>query len=145
VDERRGDDPVVEDRPLPRQQILEEAVQRGHPLDQAGLDLGPLLRGDDAGDEIHREGPFNAPRGLPLLAVHGEGDPLAAERGVAETLTPGEFGGVELSQAINEGAVVRPDLQTVAVLEERLVEPGARVVVVQKLSRHPARRLQPRA
>ncbi len=58
--------------------VLEEEVERLHPLDEAGLDFGPFGRGDDAGHQVERKDAL----GALLVTVDGEGDALAEEGGV---------------------------------------------------------------
>ena len=74
-----GHDAVVDDGPLTHVEVVEEGVEGGDPLHQAPLDVVPLVGGDDAGQQVHREGALDAL----ALVVDGEGDALAAKGGVA--------------------------------------------------------------
>ena len=61
------DDAVLE-HPAGVVDVVEELLQRVHPLLDAGLDLGPLVHLDDPGEDVEREGA--------LLAADVEGDAL---------------------------------------------------------------------
>jgi len=58
--------------------VVDETVQRAHPLRQALFHLGPFVRRDDARDQVERDQAFVARvlrvRFFVLGAVHGEGD-----------------------------------------------------------------------
>ena len=73
----RRDDPVLQD-PLLVVDVVEEEIQRGDALDEAGLEFFPFGGGDDAGQEVERE---DALRALGI-AVNVEGDALPQEKGV---------------------------------------------------------------
>ncbi len=62
-------DPVGQDFPLVVD-VVQEHVQRAHALDDAGLDLLPLGRGDHAGDQVERQDAVD--RGG--VGIDGEGD-----------------------------------------------------------------------
>ena len=73
-------DAVADGGSLAGVEVVEEAVEDGDPLDQAPLDVGPLVGRDEARHEVHREGaldPF-------ALAVDGERDASGPERLVAQ-------------------------------------------------------------
>ena len=73
-DEPAGNDPGAHD--LARAvDVVEEPLERAHPLRDPALDQRPLRRGDDTGHEVERE--------RPLLTRVREGDALVAEHPVA--------------------------------------------------------------
>ena len=104
--------------------VVEEEVERGDPLDQAGLDLLPLARRDDARERVEREDPLRAL----VVAVDREGDALLEEQQfeAAELLV--EFLVPEHGQHVGHAAVVRTDL---AVLIDELIEEVGPFVVGQ--------------
>jgi len=79
-DELPGHDPLFQDL-LAVVDVLDEGVQRPHALGEAALDDAPLVGGQDARDQVEREGPVAA-----LGAVRSggvEGDALLDEDCVA--------------------------------------------------------------
>ena len=69
-DQRVRDDAVAEHLAL-AVDVAEEGLEGAHALDHAGLDVVPLVLGDQARHEVQREDP--------LLAGRGERDPLLQE------------------------------------------------------------------
>jgi hypothetical protein len=59
--------------------VVQEAVQRRHALDQALFQMGPLARRDDAGNQVERDQALGARTVLVLGAIDREGDPHAAK------------------------------------------------------------------
>ena len=59
--------------------VVDEAVERRHALHQPLLHALPLVRGDDARDQVERNQPLGAGAVLVLGAVDGKGDAHAAE------------------------------------------------------------------
>ena len=55
---QRGTMPSCSAARSPDVEVVEEAVEGRDPLDQAALEVGPLLGRDDARHEVHREGPL---------------------------------------------------------------------------------------
>ena len=121
-DEPPGHDPGAHD--LARAvDVVEEPLERAHPLRDAALDQRPLRRGDDARDEVERE--------RPLLARVRERDALVAEDPVAGRAPLVE---VLLRQGLHvfvERAVVEPG---VAVRVEHLVPGVDRFVRVEEIA-----------
>jgi hypothetical protein len=60
------DDGVTQARPS-AVDVVQECLEGAHPLANARGQVVPFDRGDDARDEVEREGPF--------LTAEGEGDP----------------------------------------------------------------------
>src|SRR5207342_672472 len=56
--------------------VVQEEVERAHPLDQATLESIPLRAGNHARDQVEREDPLEPL----LLSVDREADPLVHER-----------------------------------------------------------------
>ncbi len=71
-----------------------------------GLDLAPFRAGNDARHQIERENAL----GALLVAVDGEGDALAQERGVDGRAALVEFLLVEILKALEERRIVGPHL-----------------------------------
>ena len=131
-DEAHRDDAVFHRRPLADVEVVEEHVQGGHSLREALLDVRPLLGGDDARHEVHREGPLE-PR---VLAVDREGDARRPERRVAEPLAPSELIGTERPEPEGELAVVGTHL---AALVHELVEEALVLIAPEQRGHDPAR------
>ncbi len=74
-----GWDHTGADDVLPVVDIVDEAVQRRHPLAQAALERCPLAGGEDAGNDVERDGPLGAAVGLVFFTVNGERDAHAPE------------------------------------------------------------------
>ncbi len=123
------DDAVVHHGLVTDVEIVEEAVEGRHPLDQALLEVGPLVGRDDPGHEVHREGALHAL----ALAVDGEGDPSLTEGGITDPLALGQLVRREAGQASDEGFVVRTGD---AVGADGLVEERSWVVPVEQTRRH---------
>jgi len=68
-DQGGGDDFVLQNL-LPVVEIVQEKVERGDALDEAGLELGPFGARDDAGNEVERENALGALR----IVIDREGD-----------------------------------------------------------------------
>ena len=82
---------------------VEEEVEGGDPLDEAGLEARPFVRRDYARDEVEREDALG-PLGV---VVHGEGHPAAQEREVHRGPPALELGQRQRAQALDKAAVVR--------------------------------------
>ena len=54
--------------------VMDEAVQGGHTLDQALFHAAPLVRRDDARDQVERDEPLRTRAVFVLGAIHREGD-----------------------------------------------------------------------
>jgi hypothetical protein len=120
-DQPVGHDAVLDHGPLADVEVVEEAVERGDPLDQTGLDERPLVGWDDPGQEVHREGAL----GALVVAVDGERDALGPEAVVAQALPPGQLGRGQPGQPGDEGLVVGAHHVG---LGEDLIEEPVRVV-----------------
>ena len=128
-DQPAGHDPVVEGGLLAGVEVVEEPVQGRDALGQAGLQLPPLGRLDDAGEQVHGPGAL----GALVVGVDGEGDALAAELGRHQLLDPAQLVAVDLREPLGHppvGGAHRP------VGVEGLVEPRPRPVPVEQAS-HP--------
>ena len=140
VHEPARDDAVTDRRLLTDVEVLEEPVERGDALHDAALDDVPLVGGDHARQQVHREGPLET-----LLVVgEREGDALRAEDAVADELATLELLRREAGQPLDDSGVVRADR---AVRGEDLVEEGGPVVGVEERphGEHASRRCQPDA
>ena len=76
-DQFRGYDAVVEDLAAAID-VSQEGVEGGHPLGEAGLELLPLGRRDQARQQVERERPLDI-AGTLAAGVDGEGDPLCPQ------------------------------------------------------------------
>ncbi len=103
-DQAARDDPVVDDLCSAGVDVVEERIECSSPLDQAELDRGPLVAGNDPRHEVHREGPFHSL----LIAVDGERDALPKELRVDLADGPVQIAGRKLSEAIEELLVMGP-------------------------------------
>ena len=101
----RGHDAVGHRRPVAGVDVGQEPVQRGDALCEAPLDLAPLRRGDESGEQVHRPGPLGALG----IAIDGERDALAAEFLFDDALTAPQLGRVEVGEALHDGRIQRPD------------------------------------
>ena len=115
-------------------QVVEEAVEGGHPLGESPLEFLPFQRRDQPGKEVHRPDPL----GALLVAVDGEGDALAAELVGDETFEPPQFARVELTEPLDDPAVGATDRP---VGPEGLVEPLARFVGVEQAAARSRQRI----
>lgn len=122
VNEPPGDDAVAHHGPLPHVEVFEEPVQHGDALDESTFDVVPLVVGDDARNQIQREGALD-PFALP---VHRERDASGAEGLVAQPLASGQLTGRERTHLIHQRLVVRTRAPLPVV---RLVEEVPAVVV----------------
>ena len=129
-DEPARDDPVVHRRLVADVEVVEEPVERGDPLHQPLLEVGPLVGRDDARHEVHRERALDAL----ALAVDGEGDAGLAERGVAHPLPLGQLVRGEAAEPVDEGLVVRRGASRRRTIG--LVEELAGVVAVEQPGGH---------
>ena len=116
-----GTKPVEDGLALPAVEVLQEAVERRHPLAEAAGQLLPFVRRDQPGEQVH--GPDAL--GALLLAVHGEGDPLTAELVGYELLQPPDLGDVNVAEPLDDPGVDATDRP---VRPERLVEGRTRLV-----------------
>ncbi len=114
------DHPVAED-PLAVVDVVQEEVERLHPLDEASLQAVPVRARDHARDQVEGE---DALEGI-LLVVDGEPDPLVQERCVDGPTPFLELLDTEPGKVPVERAVVKARL---AGRVEHLVEERARVV-----------------
>ena len=131
-DEPVRHDPVGHGPPL-AVDVGDEAVERAHPLRQAGLELGPLVGGDQPRQQVERE--------RLLAAAVVEGDALA------------EVGAVDQRRARHEGrrpqraqARVQPPVRLARQVGplEHLVEEPVDLVVREQRQRSPPRPFPPR-
>ena len=96
-DDVGGDDAVGED--LPRAvDVVDEGVDRPHPLLEPGREPLPFGGGEDARDDVERDDPL----GRLLLAIDGEGDAEAAEGGLGGLLAAVELGRRRVGQPAGE-------------------------------------------
>ncbi len=119
-DELLRDDALVEDALL-AVEVAEEPIERLNPLCEPTLDVRPLVRRDDARDQVEGEDPV----GPCLVAVDREADPLRREEGICGADPLLETVVAQCSEPLVEGAVVRAGAP---VGIEHLVEEGADVV-----------------
>ena len=105
LDQPAGDDAVVDRLLAADVEIVEEAVEDGHPLYEPGFDVDPLVRGDDPRHQVHRPGALQTA----LVTGDGEGDAQGAEEGVEQTEPFAELGVTDLAEAVHQRLVVRPD------------------------------------
>ncbi len=91
--------------------VVDVAVQRAHALAQAGLELAPFGRRDDARDDIERNQPLGAAALFVLLAVDRKGDADAAEDEVGLRALVAHRVGALLGQPALEFAVVLAHLR----------------------------------
>ena len=125
LDQPAGDDPVVDRLLTADVEIVEEAVEDGHPLYQPGLDMAPLIGGDDPGHQVHRPGALETA----LVTGDGEGDAERAKERIEQPETVAELGVSDLGETIHQGLVVR----TYAVGAVNLVEAAHRRSVLRAL------------
>ena len=89
-----GITPVGED-PSRAVDVVDEQVDRAHALLEAGREVRPFARREDAGDDVEGDDPL----GRLLVAIDGEGDAEAAEGG---------FGGLLAAVQLGRGQVGEP-------------------------------------
>ncbi len=105
VDELARNDAVVEDFGV-GVDVAQEEVERGDALREAALDAVPLLRGDQARQQIVREDAL----GAFFAAVDGEGDALGEEGEIGRLLAALQLAGGQGGKGLGQGAIVRPQL-----------------------------------
>ena len=103
-EEQLARDLPVADDPLVVVDVVQEEVERAHPLDQAALEPVPLRAGNHARDQVEREDPLDPL----LLAVDREADPLVHERELDRVPPLLELLEAEPAELLRERAVVRP-------------------------------------
>ena len=128
-EERARDLPFADD-PLLVVDVVEEEVERAHPLDQPALEPVPLPAGDHPRNQVEREDPLDAL----VLAVDREADPLVHERQLDRVPPLLELLEAEPAELLRESPIVRP--RGPGRLEHLVVE-GAWVV---RLPEGPGRR-----
>ena len=129
-EEQLARDLPVADDPLLAVDVVEEEVERAHPLDDAAREPVPLRARDHARDQVEREDPLDPL----LLAVDREADPLVHERQLDRVPPLLELLEAEPAELLRERPVVRP--RRSGRLEHLVVE-RARVV---RLPEGPRRR-----
>ena len=119
-----GDHALGDDAGFPVH-VLEEAIQGAEALGEAGLEVPPLLRGEDAGNAVDGN---DALVGF-LVPVDGEGDPLVGEGAGDALLDPADLVGGKLAQGVVQGPAVAARR---AVRQEHLiVDRGVEIVGVE--------------
>ena len=113
-DLRRRDDLVLDDLLLVVE-VVEEEVERRDALDETRLELVPLLRGNDPGDEVERE---DALRPLGVV-VDGERHPPPQEREVHGGPAPLKLRKRERAKAFDEAFVVGTDIPPAAYISSK--------------------------
>ena len=104
--------------------VVDVLVQRAHALAQAGLELAPLGRRDDARDDIERDQPFRPVAVFVLLAVDRERDADAAEDEVGLGALVAHRLAALLGKPAPEFAIVLANLRLLPVhLVKRLAHP----------------------
>jgi hypothetical protein len=101
--------------------VVQEEVERLHPLDQAALEPVPLGAGNHARDQVEREDPLEPL----LLSVDREADPLVHERELDRAPALLELLEAEPAELHGEGTIVRPRRSD---RREHLVVEGAGIV-----------------
>ena len=99
--------------------VIDESVERGDALPQAGLDAVPLLARDGARDDVER------PRAIDraaLLVIHGEGDAHRLDGEFRGLLAHADLLAPELRQIAHQ----RPpgDARAAARADQLIVQPG---------------------
>ena len=79
---------AVGDDPPRAVDVVDESVDRPHPLLEPGREPRPFARGEDARDDVERDDPL----GRLLVAIDGEGDAEAAEGGFGGLLAAVQLG-----------------------------------------------------
>jgi hypothetical protein len=129
VDQLARDDAVVEDFGV-GVDVAQEEIERGDALGEAALDAVPLLRRDEARQQVVGKDAL----GALVAAVDGEGDALGEKREVGGLLAALQFLGGQAGQGFGQRAVVRAHLAVgLAHLVEGLVE---RVVSEKRVQFH---------
>ena len=129
IDQLARDDAVVEDFGV-GVDIAQKEIERGDALREAALDAVPLLRRDEARQQVVGEDAL----GALVAAVDGEGDALGEEREVGRLLAALQLIGGQAGQGFGKGAVVRAHFAAgLAHLVEGLVE---RVVSEKRFQLH---------
>ena len=124
VDQFARNDVVVEDFGV-GVDVAQEEIERGDALGEAALDAIPLLRGDQARQQVVGKDAL----GALVAAVDGEGDALGEERKIGRLLAALQFFLGQAGQSLGQSAIVRPHFSVrLAHLVECVVE---RVVPVE--------------
>ena len=129
-EEQLARDLPVTDDSLLAVDVVEEEVERAHPLDQAALEPVPLRAGDHPRDQVEREDPLDPL----LLAVDREADPLVHERELDRAPPLLELLEAEPAELHGESPIVPPRLPDR--LEHLVVERAG----VVRLPERPGRR-----
>jgi hypothetical protein len=119
----RGDDAVLDDA-LVVVEVVEEEVEGGDALDQAALQIFPLLGADDPWDEVEGEDPLGALG----IAIDVEGHALTHEGEVDFGPALVELVRADLLEEVSEALVVATHLRGSC---EHLVEKPVRIVPLQ--------------
>ena len=106
-DQPARDDPVVEHGLITHVEVVEEAVECGHPLDQAHFQTAPLAGRDHPGQQVQREGALGAI--ATIVAVHREGDSIGTKHGVPHAGKTVEFAGAQCIHGVGHRGVVGSD------------------------------------
>jgi hypothetical protein len=85
--------------------VVDEVIQRLHALAQAGFEMAPFGRRDDARNDVER----NQPLGAGVVPIDGERDTDAPEHQVGFRALVDETVGVLLGQPAAVGAITLPD------------------------------------
>jgi len=109
--------PALAQDALPVVDVLEEHVESAHALDQAALDVQPLVLRDHARDQVEREDPLEPL----LLAIDREADALVEERHVDRMPALLELLDAQTRELLGERPVVgpRPARRLEHLVEER--------------------------
>ena len=107
-------------RPLVVVAVVDEQVEGGQALDEAGLDDLPLVAGDDPRDDVERPRPVDADP----LVVDGEGHADGPDLAVGGHLALGQGAGPRSARWVH--SVRRPTGRGSAVGPDQLVEERAR-------------------
>ena len=114
------DDPGLQDFLLVIN-VVNEVVERGHALHQPGLHAFPLMRGNDAGNQVKRNQTLGAGAVFILVTVDGKGDAYATKNDFGLFPT-GLHGAVVLpGQPLGIGFVMGPDFAAVVAFGQAAV------------------------
>ena len=78
--------------------VVDEGVDRSHPLLEPSREIVPFARGEDARDDVERDDPL----GCFLVAIDGEGNAEASEGGLGRLLAAVHLGGRQVGQPFGE-------------------------------------------
>ena len=84
--------------------VVEKKIERRDALFEAGLDVVPFFRRDDARQHVEGKNPLRALR----IAIHVESDPLSHEREIHGLTAHGKFRHCERLERLPHLAIVRP-------------------------------------